>query len=1091
MRLTDAVKTLNGWLRDRIRALILLLGISSVRWFFFLGFLATSLSVFADEPATKENLEFFESKIRPVLVRECYSCHSQEAAANGKLRGELLLDSRDTTRKGGESGPAVVPGKMADSLLLLALKHESFEMPPKGKLSDVVIADFEKWIENGAVDPRTGSTDVPKRSRNVDAGRSFWSFQPLATDVPPQVTDSAQWARTTIDRFILAASTERNLAPNPVADARVLVRRAWFDLLGLPPPPAELQKWVGRLTLPAGNQTNASQTEGINSEAWLNLIDELLLSPHYGERQARHWMDVVRFAESHGYEQDYDRPHAYHYRDFLIKAFNDDLPYDTFVQWQLAGDELSPHNPLAWMATGFLGAGAFPTQLTEAEFESARYDELDDMVATTGVAFLGLSVGCARCHDHKFDPIPSEDYYRLAATFATTIRSEKTFDLMPEENAQLRETYAQNLAQARAELARYERENLPSALVEWLRSESSNLDTVTPWQRLVGQVKSTGKSEFELQTDGAYLARGDAPNNDTVTLRATLENTTVRMLRLEALNHDSLPQKGPGRANNGNFALGNIECKIIDSKQQSSPSIKLTAARASYQQNSDSLSVAASIDDDPVSGWAVDGQIGQDQAAVFSLEQPLEIDAPSELQVTLSFQHPNPKHAIGRFRLSVSSQVDLEPSIGDVGPSPSVSAAIKTLKSKISGVPTSESASLTATHLQRSSTVEWPILFAWYKSEDHGWAQRSANVAKLESQSAGEKLSTVMVTSEGLPHLSHHADGRGFPHFYPVTYQLRRGDVHQKMEKVEPGLLQVLTAKNQSLEHWKAQPDSPNEKTSYRRATLARWITDAKTGAGTLTARVMANRLWQHHFGRGLVATPNDFGASGELPTHPQLLDYLATRLIDNNWQLKLLHREIMSSSVYMQSSALELTDSRLHRDPENKFYWRRTPLRLEAEAIRDSMLSVSGQLDTTMYGPGSLDETMRRRSVYFFIKRSQLIPTMMLFDWPEHLVSIGQRPSTTIAPQALMFINSPQGRSYATTLAKRVENGDQSQAIHEAYALALGREPAGSELQATRAFLQQQIRLRMSAGDEQPVQLALADLCQTLMSMNEFVYID
>jgi hypothetical protein len=268
---------------------------------------------------------------------------------------------------------------------------------------------------------------------DVASRKSFWSFQPLMKTTAPAVDDATQWVRNELDRFILGPLEQQAIVPNRPADARTLVRRAWFDLLGLPPTPDQMREWTAKLH---------TESEEFDDQAWGDLIDHLLASPHYGERQARHWIDVARFAESHGYEQDYDRPNAFHYRDFLIRAFNGDMPYEQFVQWQLAGDELAPEEPLAWMATGFLCGGAFPTQLTEAEFESARYDELDDMAATTGVAFLGLSVGCARCHDHKFDPIPSLDYYRLASTFTTAIRCEQKLDLQPEENAKRRLAFA-------------------------------------------------------------------------------------------------------------------------------------------------------------------------------------------------------------------------------------------------------------------------------------------------------------------------------------------------------------------------------------------------------------------------------------------------------------------------------------------------------------------------------------------------------------------------------------------------------------------------------------------------------------------------
>jgi hypothetical protein len=370
-------------------------------------------------------------------------------------------------------------------------------------------------------------------------------------------------------------------------------------------------------------------------------------------------------------------------------------------------------------------------------------------------------------------------------------------------------------------------------------------------------------------------------------------------------------------------------------------------------------------------------------------------------------------------------------------------------------------------------------------------------IVDLEKQGPGLQMAKVMVTSEGLPHMSHHADGRGFPHFYPETHLLKRGDVHQKQEVVSAGFLQVLSPSGKELSHWQVQSPEGWTRTSFRRATLAHWMTDPKDGAGSLAARVIVNRLWQHHLGRGLVSTPNDFGVSGERPSHPELLEWLASDLTENGWTLKRIHKLIMTSQTYMQSGVFEQTTGsaagtrREDIDRENMLLWRRTPQRLEAEAIRDSMLAVSGKLDRTQFGPGSLDQNMTRRSIYFFIKRSQLIPMMMLFDWPEHLVSIGQRPVTTIAPQALMFMNSPQGRDYAMAFAKRLPEDSPEHAIQAAWQLAFSRMPSDAEAQASQQFLSRQQALHAESGQADARLLSLTDLCQTIMSMNEFVYVE
>ena len=641
-----------------------------------------------------------------------------------------------------------------------------------------------------------------------EADRSFWSFRPLQLVAPAAKTS---WTRTTVDGYILDKLNEIGLHPNSSANRCKLIRRAFFDLLGLPPTPEQIDAFV----------------TSSDPAAWEDLIDDLLESDHYGERWARHWMDVARFAESSGFEHDSNRPFAYHYRDFLIRALNDDMPFDQFVRWQLAGDEVAPDDPLAMRATGFLGAGVFPTQLTESEFESARYDELDDMVATTGVAFLGLSIGCARCHDHKYDPIPTEDYYRLAASFTRTVRA-----------------------------------------------------------------------EIEVDVDPVILQ-------------------TRRRMHQQRLRH---------------------------------------------------------------------------------LEQTLQTSAQSDRQELM------------------------------------------------------------------------------------------AEIEKHKAAAPAER-EEVQVNSAGLPRIKHHADGRGYPHCYPETHILARGDVHQKQQVASQSFLQVLMPPDRTAELWRIRPPEDWQRTTFQRASLANWITDSQNGAGHLAARVIVNRLWQHHFGRGIVATPNDFGFQGERPSHPELLDWLASELIANGWKLKPLHKLLMTSSVYMQSSAFD--EQRAISDRENRNFWRYTARRLEGEAIRDAMLTVAGTLDRTMYGPGTLDTSMQRRSVYFMIKRSQLIPEMMLFDWPEHLVSIGQRATTTVAPQALLFLNGPQTRRHAESMAKRVRSDDRENSIAGAYRLAFGREPGARELDIAQRFLTRQSAIHSKNGSERPADVALADFCQAMFSMNEFVYVD
>jgi cytochrome c553 len=1044
-------------------------GLFALRLFIMIALVQSAVadekkSVPPDHPErAKKGLALFKVSVRTTLTTHCLDCHGGKST-----KGDFDLSSREALLGSGFVTDSADDSLLVDLITHAAEPHMPFKAP---KLADEQIEQIRTWIDLGAPydSPLAEKSKTPDLEMQVkDSDRQFWSFQPLQPVTPPSVSNT-EWCQTPIDQFIRAKQVAAQLNGNATADRRVLIRRAYFGLLGLPPTPEQVDAFV--------NDTDPN--------AWPKLIDSLLESPHYGERWARHWMDVARFAESHGYEQDYDRPNAYHYRDFLIQALNADLPYDKFVQWQLAGDELAPDNPLAMMATGFLGAGAFPTQLTEAEFESARYDELDDMVMTTGVSFLGLSIGCARCHDHKFDPIPARDYYRLAATFSTAIRAETDINLAPEENLKRQAEFDAQLAAKKKSASDYESTQLAGKFRQWLATAPA-ADPPGPWETLhVVSVVSSAGTKFDALPDASMLATGTTPANDVLTITAESHRPGIRALRLEALAHDSLPQKGPGRAGNGNFVISHLQIQIAplstdagsDNTQAGKP-VTLIAARATHQQNAGSLSVAASLDADPASGWAVDaGGIGKDQAAVFDLQTPVEFTKGARWIITMTMNHPNPQHSLGRFRLSVTERAQPTPEVGVSGPDAKVVHSLDVLR-----------------RAQNESTIdesseEWKTGLTWFATSDPEMIALKQSVMDLEKQGPGLQMAKVMVTSEGLPHMSHHADGRGFPHFYPDTHLLKRGDVHQKQEVVTAGFLQVLAPAGVELSHWKVQPPEGWTRTSFRRATLAHWMTDSKQGAGSLAARVMVNRLWQHHFGRGLVSTPNDFGVSGERPSHPELLDWLANDLIKHGWTLKRMHKLMMTSQTYMQSG--EFDEARAQIDRENLLLWRRTPQRLEAEAIRDSMLAVSGKLDSTPFGPGSLDQNMTRRSVYFFIKRSQLIPMMMLFDWPEHLVSIGQRPVTTIAPQALMFMNSPQGRDYATAFAKRLPLDSSDEAVKTAWRLAFGRVPSDAESQASLKFLVHQTEIHTKAGQTNASLSALTDLCQTVLSMNEFVYVE
>ena len=938
-----------------------------------------------------EGLKLFEEKIRPVLIEKCYSCHSAEAK---KVKGDLWLDTREATLKGGETGPAVVPGDLDKSLLIKAVRWASddLKMPPKNKLPKEVVADFEAWVKRGAPDPRSGAAKSTARVIDIAKGREWWAFQPL------KAVEGKD-----IDSFIRAKLAEKGLAPNGPAPRRTLVRRAYLDLLGVPPSPEEL--------------------EASMKGEWAEVVDRLLADPRHGERWGRFWLDNARFAESHGFEQDYDREGAWYYRDFVIRALNADMPFDRFAQWQVAGDELAPENPEAWMATGFLGAGAFPTQLTEVEFEPARYEELDSMGSTIGSAMLGLSIGCARCQDNKYDPLPAKDYYRLISAFATTIRSHAEFDLDAEKNRAAQAAWEQARAPLAAALERYEREELPGRFEAYRPSAA-------PWTVLEVEATSKGGATLSRQADGSLLASGKNPDQELLTLKARVD-LPVASIRVEALTDPSLKKGGPGRADNGNFALSDVRLSANGKR------IKLSGPRATFEQNATSLSIAASIDGDRASGWAVDPQFGKNHAAVFDLETPLA--GPVELVVELDFNN-NARHSIGRPRLSVA---------GEAGAALQAEARPQAL-------------------VEKSAPREKAL--AAFRVLDPGWMSRKKALDAHDAKRPPAKLAKVLVTTDGMKPLKHHADDRGFPHFYKETFFLARGDVNKKQGLAVPSFPQVLM-RGADESRWITAPPA-GSRTPQKRAALARWMTDVEHGAGPLLARVAANRLWHHHFGRGIVATPNDFGAQGELPTHPELLEWLAGELVRGKWSLKALHKRIMTSGTYLQSSEADAAKAAV--DPDNRLWWRRPLRRLEGEAIRDSLLSVGGLLDRSMYGPGTLDENMTRRSIYFFVKRSKLISMMQLFDAPEALVPIGARPTTTIAPQALLFMNSPLVRRAAQGLAKRMSPEDP---VGSGFRLALGRDPTDVERSSCAAYLK--------SG------ASTADFAQVLFSMSEFIYVD
>lgn len=1007
-----------------------------------------------------KGLAIFKAEVRTILTQRCLECHSPETT-----EAEFNLADRDSLLKGGERGKAIVIGKPQQSLLYkLVAKLQAPHMPHDGtSLTDREIAALAAWIEHGA--PYDESLTVPAEkpadwTEKVVAAeaKQHWSFRPLRAIAPPVVPAVAGQGpapvSNPIDQFIAAKLAEKGLVANPLAAKAVLIRRAYFDLLGLPPSPAEVAEFVA----------------DTSPDAYEKLIDRLLASPHYGERYARHWLDLARFGESHGYEHDYDRPTAYHYRDFVIQAFNQDLPFDRFLSWQLAGDEFSPDDRLAMMATGFLAAGVHSTQITKNEVEKHRYDEMDDMLATVGTSMLGLTVGCARCHDHKYDAIPQRDYYRMLSTFTTTVRSEVELDFDPESYRKAKEEFDRAHAPLVAARTEYEQDELPKALAAWLATDDAKA-THYPWRVLeFKDLKSAGGAKFEKQGDGSYRVTGKNPNQETWTLSTLSATPVIAAVRLEALADPSLVKHGPGRAQNGNFALTNFTLSI----QRASGEViaaKLVRPQATFSQQG--LEVGHAVDDGPQSGWAVDPEFGKNHVAVFELAEPIMTDGPVTLTFTLEFKN-NVHHAIGRPRLSIADVLPPMPLDARTAPATMV---------QILDIPA-----------EQRTREQLEALRAWYQPFDPHWSALNQKVVDHLATAPKPDLKKVLVSTEGRPAIRLHTQGEDF---LKETHFLKRGDVEQKVKVAPMSFLQVLmpTAESQGLWH-EAVP--AGGRTSYRRRAFANWLTDAKQGAGPLVARVFVNRLWQHHFGHGIVATPSDFGARGAAPTHPELLEYLAHDFVANGWQIKRLHKLMMTSHAYMQSAAFDPAKSQL--DSENVLLWRRIPRRLEAEAIRDALLAVSGLLDPTPFGPGTLDANSRRRSIYLTVKRSKLIPMMQVFDAPDALSGVAERPTTTIAPQALYLMNNPQVRESAKATARRLlgepsvtgvaEEKRDPALVAAAYRRLLAREPNWKELTVGLGFLEQQREGYADRTHENEI-LAVADYCQVLFCLNEFVYVE
>ncbi|MCZ6794346.1 MAG: PSD1 and planctomycete cytochrome C domain-containing protein [Planctomycetota bacterium] len=927
--------------------------------------------------------DFFEKKIRPVLVEHCYRCHAPgKRGEKGKRRpkGGLRLDRRDGWMRGGESGPAIVPGDPDASLLIRALRHDDpdLQMPPKKKLSDEVIADFERWVRLGAPDPRTGSAaagpvPVPVVVVDFESARRHWAFRPLRRPVVPTVRDALR-ARTPIDRFVAARLEAAGLGLSPQADRRTLVRRVFYDVVGLPPRPEEVDAFE----------------RDDSPDAFARLVDRLLASPHHGERWGRHWLDVARYADTKDLVlvlgKDAIRPYAYTYRDYVIRAFNEDLSYDRFILEQLAADRIKPDvEPWKLAAMGFLTLGRL--------FDNNPQDIFADQIDTVSRGFLGLTVSCARCHDHKYDAIPTEDYYSLYGVFANSVR--------PLERPLIDDP---SKTPGSAEF-----EKKAAAIRKALRD---HIDS---------QYRHITETARQRTTD--YLLRVATSKPDPLETAVFFMSLSPEDLRPRLVFRWRAYIEKHARPGHPVFGPWSELTNLAGLSDPSDPSDGELASRAA-----EILARCRSLP----SGTG-DGQLNPLVAEKLDQERPRSradvARAYGELLQEVYAQSTSKDAAPLRERFPEAFDQLLEGLTGKEGP----------------------------LYFPRQNT--YLHMSRVPRGTYHG---KLLELDKLAVNSPGAPPRAMVLVDA--PEIQE-------PRVFVRGNPLNAGD------RVPRRFLRLLGGDDPA-------PFSGGS----GRLDLARAITSPDN---PLTSRVLVNRVWMHHFGEPLVDTPSDFGTRSTPPSHPQLLDYLAwTFVFEDGWSLKRLHRRILLSSVYQQSSRERAAGREV--DPDNRLLWRAHRRRLEFEPMRDTLLAVSGRLDRKLHGrPVDVagDPQVRRRTVYGLVDRQNLPGLFRAFDFASPDQSAARRPRTTVPQQALFAMNSPFVIEQARALAARREVADEkdpARRVAALYRLALVRAPHRDEVDAALRFVDEAARNEGEAKLD-----AWEQYAQILLSTNELLFID
>ncbi len=982
----------------------------------------------------------FDSRIAPLLARRCLDCHS-----GAEPKGGLDLARRETTITGGDSGPAVVPGNVGESLLWQRVS--AGEMPPTAALPADEQRLLREWIERGAnwgADP----IDRFRFTTETRAGYDWWALQPI---VHPPVPDAQKpgffetpgfsartWVRNEVDAFVVARLRDTRLLPSAEAGPRTLIRRLSFDLLGLPPALEDVESFVN----------------DASPRAYEQLVDHMLGSAHYGERWARHWLDVVRYGESQGFERDKVRPNAWPYRDWVIRAFNEDLPYDEFARLQIAGDVLRPDDADALAATGFLVAGPYDEvgQQQQSEIMKAvvRQDELEDVVGTVGQTFLGLTVNCARCHDHKFDPVRQSEYYQLTAALGGVRHGERSISTP----ALRQEIAALEMRQRHLEeQVRGLEQPLIQAILAERRAAANPVDPPRPiaqWtfdkdlRDSVGKLH--GKPQGPARTEaGRLLLDGKRAYVVTPPIHADLQARTFETwVQLAGLD-----QRGGSVISVQTLDGGVFDAIVFGEREPG----RWMAGSDAFRRTQSFGAPAESEADQRLTHVAIvysaDGTItayrnGLPYGTPYDSDEPVKFAA-GQAQVVFGLRHGT-SAAEGRMLHGAIDEARLYD---------------RALTADEIAASASRADSVSQEQLLARLSPEQRALHAAWKAE----------IDDCEKRAAALRDSRVYAVTPRQPE---------------VTRVLLRGNT------ASPGDV-VAAAGISSLKGPRADFGlAPDASEADCRRSLAVWLTDRHN---PLFARVIVNRLWHYHFGAGLVDTPNDFGFNGGRPSHPELLDYLAAYLIENGWSLKSLHRLIVTSATYRQESRPREDGQRL--DAANRLLWRKSPLRLEAEELRDAMLSVAGQLNPQVGGPPFEDfktftqnsqfyemldpvgHEYHRRTIYRTWLRSGRQSLLDVFDCPDPSTTAPRRAVTTTPVQSLALLNNSFVLRMADGLAERVRGDagdDVPSQTRQAFVLAYSREPTGPELDVATRFV-------ASHG--------LPALCRVLFNSNEFLYVD